>query len=246
MEAPNEYIDQIDDFLTGRLGEAERTDFEHQLQSDVALQQAVKTQELLLSGIDDFGNEQLKARLQRISADRKQRTAPQPRLFIRRMIAAAAVFLLLLAVGWWWQSSSLTPDQHYANHFEPYSLTFNSRTNDADLSLAQFEQLYRGKKYSQLTEEAGTYLSQNPKNYPLQLAVGISYMELEKYQEALPYFDTIINANDPFFSDQARWYKALAYLKTKQPEKSKALLEKLAKDPSSDRQEAAIQLLQNF
>ena len=72
MEAPNDYIEQIDDFLTGRLGERERADFQHQLESNADLQKAVKTQELLLSGIDDFGNDQLRVRLQRISAGRKR------------------------------------------------------------------------------------------------------------------------------------------------------------------------------
>ena len=167
-------------------------------------------------------------------------------MFIRRIAAAAAVLLLLLVVGWWWQSSSMTPDQHYANHFEPYSLSFNSRTDNAELSLIQLEQLYRNQEYNRFTTEANSFLNENPENYPLQLATGISYLELGKYQEAIPYFNAIINDKNPFFSDQANWYKALAYLKTDQLEECKLLLENLAKDPDSDRNKSAIQLLKSL
>ena len=226
------YSDQVlDDYLMGRLSGLEMEQLEKDLEADEELISQLESRKAVLGIIDAFGDIEM---MEQISAIHKKEMAvtPQPRK-IRWLytVAAAAVIALLLAM--WFLMKPATPETLFANYYQTYDLSFTARNNDNDEQLAQADLLYKSQNFKKalpLFEEQ--YVINNASS-KIGIAIGICKIEMQQYEEALPYFAKIINQEFDIYKDQALWYTALINLKQQDLGSARPLLQDLAGNSKS-------------
>ncbi|MDF1696058.1 MAG: hypothetical protein P1U56_09515 [Saprospiraceae bacterium] len=141
--------------------------------------------------------------------------------------------------GWPWMSKTSL----YDNYFEEYTPSIQSRCNQDALGsdLVSFLTAYRSKDYTTALNIVQPLA--NGGDIDLLLLAGIGALEIDKFEISTLYFDQIIDLNDYYFTDHAKWYKALLLLKTKKYKEAKNLLTELAVDPSADHHDESVSLL---
>ena len=238
----------IDEYLLNRLEGPALTAFEQQMSQDKALADEVALQRQLLAAVDALGDLRMKERVQRIHKTEMERPTPNQESKKTGKWAILVVLLLLTAFGLWMvlRPKQQAPAQLYAAYYEPYDLSFGSRSTDAEQLLADAGTRYKAGNYAQALPLFEKAFANTPNDSKTRLAIGICQMEIGEFDQALTHFNALINANDPIFGEQAIWYAALAHLHKNNTEDCKKLLETLVKEPDSKYYEKAAQLLSNF
>ncbi|MEM8908047.1 MAG: hypothetical protein AAGD05_09400 [Bacteroidota bacterium] len=240
----------IDQYVMGLLEEEALKAFESQLATDAQLAREVQLRRESLELIEDLGDLRLKKRLQGIHkevaetsppADGKGSTLGRSHS-LYRWLSVAAVLLLLMMALFWWGRTAPKHQQLFAQHYEAYPLSFNSRSSPLDLVMAKAGALYNNADY----EEAGVLFSQileeNP-NSKAQFALGIAALEMADYPRALQQFEQLIAQKDPIYEEQAIWYKALIYLAQADWLQCREQLQLLTHAPFTFRRDQAQELL---
>jgi len=160
-----------------------------------------------------------KAIHQKHSIKPKLRVVPMYRS--NRVWAVAATIALVLGVaGLLWMNKGsnkiLSGDQLYSMYFEKsevYTNVRNVSSGDNNTSKAGFE-FYEKAQYNEAISSLGLALNNNPNDFSVRLYLGLSYMETEKYQEAIEQFNFITSKRPNLFTESAEWFLALSHLKT--------------------------------
>ena len=238
----------IERYLLNLLSEEEKQSFEKRLKTDKTLAQEVFLQKEIIEDIEGIGRLELKSQLKNIHTElypKKSETKGGSRIFILR-VAAAAIFIGVLVGAWWMMQQGPSNQELFTENFEPYALSLNQRS-DTDEVFYQIENHYFNKNYEQVIPLLEGVLDQSEqKSSQLQLGLGISYMQSGKSQEAINQFKTIISKNDFNFEDEARWYLALAYLKTNNITNAREALSVLASESDRDHHEEAKKILSSL
>ncbi len=87
---------------------------------------------------------------------------------------------------------------------------------------------FNSKNYTQAEESLESYLEQE-NDVQLKLYLGISKLELEKFEEALSVFYSA-DIQESIFKDKADWYIALTHLKEEETEACKTVLNKISSE----------------
>ncbi|PGH38861.1 MAG: hypothetical protein CRN43_12595 [Candidatus Nephrothrix sp. EaCA] len=104
------YSDQIDEYITGRLGEAEKADFELRMNADSALKSEVQMKQLIASGIQRARARELKAMLNGVPV---AVTAGLLTKIFTPMKAFLAVATITASVStWFYINKKLNPEQN--------------------------------------------------------------------------------------------------------------------------------------
>ncbi len=143
----------------------------------------------------------------------------------RRVQAIAASIVVFLMVGTSFlfdMNGSLTNEELFDQYYSTESSFLTVRSGNT----ANFSPLSEGMKYFEQANynKALNAFKLAPDNMVVKLYSGFSYMELQKYDEAVKEFTGIIEQNDNLFIDQAEWNLALCYLMTDKTDKAKNIL----------------------
>ncbi|MEO1624041.1 MAG: tetratricopeptide repeat protein, partial [Bacteroidota bacterium] len=220
--------------------------FENDLENDPQLSEQLEEQKDILMGVQAFQQRQLKEDLKAMHSELiPSQAKPKLRtLNIYRLTAIAAVFAgIAFALGWMLQSQSKNHEQLFADFYQPYQLKIGQRGSAPEQQTADLLRQYSDKQYEAALASAESILAQEPNNSVWLLAAGNCLMELDRPEEAIARFDQIINRNEPFYLQQAIWYKALALLQFGQEEAAAAQLKTLANNPNADHHQEAVELL---
>ncbi|SEQ33151.1 tetratricopeptide repeat protein [Neolewinella agarilytica] len=162
---------------------------------------------------------------------------------LSRLYAIAAAILLLIAAGSWWLTHQPAMDYEalYAEAFTPYANELDSRTMGGEDSPASLDEklaaaslAYDRRDYAAAATAFADYLASAPAAAPAsaRLYYGISLLGANKAGEAIPVFDELAN-NNASYRDTARWYQALALLRSQQPDAARQILTDISSSPSS-------------
>ncbi|MEL6863114.1 MAG: tetratricopeptide repeat protein [Bacteroidota bacterium] len=244
--------DQLEQYLLGQLSDQEQNDFEKALADNPDLKQALQMEKDLLGGVENYGNQQLREQLKNIhrevisQEENPQRPAKGGSFRLMPLLAAAAVLLLLILAYWNWSANTNSSSTLFAQYYTPHPVSFASRANTSEAQLLAIEALYKDGQYAQALPQIEQLISETPDQASLRLAAGIAQLELGRYEAAQTRFQEIINSQDAFFADHAKWYLALAHLKFDFPELARPLLTELAQSTDADHQAEAQSLLQQL
>lgn len=217
-------MDLIDRYLFGQLTDEDLQQFEKRMQQEPDFLQQVgdtkKIQQVVLI------TERTKLWQQLTIEEAKHKTGKQRFLsFTPTVWAAAASILLFVAVGGYWWSQQNKYREIYITYYKPYEeLSFPKARGgtEADMALPLAAAQYRERKY---TECIGTLEPLTEKDNRVYFVLGLAYAQQEEFEKALGSFDQV--TDDFYLNDEVRWYKALAFLALKKPEKAKVLLGKI-------------------
>lgn len=227
------YQEKIEEYLSGKLSNAQSDAFEQQMEREPALRAAYEEELLARTVIRTAGREQLKARLEEMDAAGPQ-AAPGPRSPRNRWWIAAAAVVIGLTLGLWWWTSSTPPTgpQLFAQYFETYRPPQLER-GTASTELSDWEKGLDYYSKQQFTPAAAAFekslkLDQAPQ-YLVQFYLGQSYLAQDPPQAALALAALKQAAQgEHFYQPVAQWYMALANLQLGQSQEAKLLLQDLA------------------
>ena len=165
---------------------------------------------------------------------------------LKMFLAVAAASALFFFCWQFIATEKNTPEQLFAQSYEPYAASISTRGLTSEKSLIQANSYYNGQNYQAAIPPLKTALSNHPNNSDLELALGNSYLFSNQIDLAITHFQNIIQRKDPLYTDQANWYLALSYLKNDQPEKCKNILQLLAGDSKADFHQEAAELLKKL
>jgi tetratricopeptide (TPR) repeat protein len=141
-----------------------------------------------------------------------------------RVLSAAAVVLAIVGIF-----SILDTGPNYQELFYEYqqkssiSSTIERGDNNDSIAL-EIELAYRNKAFARVLELSNVFVLKNTKNASVYLFLGDSYTQLDRFDEALITYDSLIKS-DLLDSPKGYWFKALTYLKMKDLTNTKATLE---------------------
>ncbi|WP_436517333.1 tetratricopeptide repeat protein [Ekhidna sp. To15] len=142
----------------------------------------------------------------------KQKKEPNQRFNPWKIVILLA---LLGSISWviWTLAKPSTPDELYAEYFEPYIIQTTPRGLIEDTDLYMLGTIhYRDMAYDSAISKFETQLEETPDDYRSQLMLSISYMAIKDFTAAEDVLLQLVNDPNHLFQDQARWYLGLLYL----------------------------------
>ncbi len=250
---PSEEIQElIDKYLLGNITEKELNMLNKELNSNPDLAAEIALERDIISGIQTYGNQELKQRLKAIHQDIT--TAPVQEAKIRKLgvrpIAIAATIALFIAAGIWWMNQSLTAEAIIAQYDAPYLEVLQVPRGNNVLELYQsawnnFSSENFQKALPQIEELLEGDLPDGVDSSLLLFAKNICLYELGQYQQALKGFETRFGPDSLLF-DYSIWYQALSNIQLGNRQKGIQQLNSLASDSSRDKHQDALQLLKDL
>jgi tetratricopeptide (TPR) repeat protein len=241
-------LEQIEQYLEGTLPLAEATAFAEKLKNDPAFFQKVTEYQNILSGIDEFGQDEFfnqvqswETSLATSDAEKKMRSVP----FKQYLAWAAVVLLVLLPLGYWLMvrnTVSFPNDELFAFYFEPYNDITAARSSGADEILAQGMEYYNRGNYAEAISYLERYLTNEPNQPAVDFYLGVSYLATGQTGKAVQSFKKVITHGDSIFVEVAEWNLALSYLKAEDTINLKHQLQQIIKQPHHPYHSQAIEL----
>jgi tetratricopeptide (TPR) repeat protein len=222
-------------YMDGELSDSERAELEKKLAADASLQSELESLQLSREAIRRFGLQQqvssihhemmseMKAPVRKLSTARR---------IIRYSMGAAAAILLIVIGIMGYTYYRLSPERVFNENYQPYELA----TLRGDDSLDKAENEYRKGNYQQVIN-----ISNENANPQYQFLAAMSYLQLNKYPEAISQFKSLLNENRLIGvqKDQAEYYLALAYIRNQDYDLSLEILESMRNNPSHTYHEKA-------
>ena len=262
----SDFHKQIEAFLTGQMSDVEKTDFEKQIEENPILKKEVEIYQEIDIAFDEGDwstipykpdhkklkeyEAQLKTshsielsqkinEVEHIYFNKEKST--KARFYLRYGWAALLIMSLGVVIYLFLLNSSDTTSDLYASYKHWDNLpSLTKRSEDNDLSKAQ--KLFLQGDYQNALNIFRVYQSQSKNNYQVLFYIGAIQLELDQNESAIATFTEIANGNS-LDSDKARWYLALAFLKTDDIIKAKNELLYLSEDPTRFNHSLAKELL---
>ncbi|MDH7445034.1 tetratricopeptide repeat protein [Aquimarina sp. 2201CG14-23] len=246
------YHDQIDAYLRDELSTEDKAFFEESLQNNSELLKEFRIHQELFAQADEstWINESfspdkkdvqevekyfiskeaqefkdLLVRAQSNYKKRKQTPSFNRKLWMPLLVAASiALFVVLYTM-----SSGDSPQDLYASYNQWQDLpSLTSRSDENQLAEGQL--LFEQKQYKDSYKLFKDFVENNNEVLPPVLIYsGLSALELDKYTEAISYFDQLIDS-DAIDQSKGYWYKVLVYLKQGKKKEAIEVLEIITQD----------------
>jgi len=179
---------------------------------------------------------------------------PQPKVFLlhRYNLALAASLVFALIAGsslffWFNQTGTGTYDQFFTSYQNVHYFTFRGEAQALTAEELKIMEGFNRYDAGNFTASAGTFesvLNFDPENTVVRFYLGMSYMELEIFEQALSQFE-IVRVNDPNFYVESSFYAALCYIRLDEKQLAINMLEQI-QDTDHPRYKKAAELLQTL
>lgn len=205
---------KIEAYLAGKLNSQEQQVFEEELKTNETLAAELELFKDIEGGIRLKGNEALRSQLDKIHDqviidNNPQRTTKRISLswFRAGAIAASVVFIIALA---YLLLRPVAPENLYAQHTTAFIWGNTTRSETVD-ELQTLRELYRSADYARFIRQADLQNRKIDQHPSLFMALAYALQTTEDYAKALEYYELL--ENNPLFNNEAKWNKALVYLK---------------------------------
>jgi len=192
----------------------------------------------ILHAIDAQGVKQLKGELKVIHEKNfgvKNDTTSN--FNVTKILLGLLIASLLGLAAWFVINNSptiKTSNQLYAEYYEPFDYTSNTRDGDQK-STFELGVLYQKGQFVEFIQQYEQHHKQNDElSSDFILAVGIGYTEIDQPYKGIYQLDKIIDNKDFNFIDSALWYKALALLKANEIKNCKEVLAIILNNKNSE------------
>jgi hypothetical protein len=143
--------------------------------------------------------------------------------------SAAAVLIIAPLLIFLFIYSTNTPSRLFASQYQTFKI--NVDRSDANGSPDKLTDDYKNGNYTEVIKD---YMVARQQGVKEKMIAGFAYMQLKKYDAAVPLFDDVIRNNvitgDRLYQDEAEYYLALSLLKTNELEHAYQLFNKIYVD----------------
>lgn len=231
----NKSYKQVEDFLDGNLISKELSFFISQKELDKELSREIDLRFEVNELIKDKGFFELREKLeqQRDESYINSSIIKFRKDLFKTWHFAAASFALILVVGGLWYILSNKPystEKLVSKYYKPAHPLLQVRSAEikSDDALATAFKFYKENDFT----NALKYFSELDNQITAKFYSGVCLIELEKYNQAVESFISIINDNDNLYVEQANWYLGLIYLMDNQRSKAIEQFVKISKEES--------------
>jgi len=226
----NDIYTRIEDFLDNALTDAERAAFEAEARADPALADALAlAREARERLARQWAQQAPEAELGKTLKTLGKRhfandvgTAKSTRHIWWWVAAAAAAIALVIWLFWPPKAEDLY--ERY-RHFPEAAFVLKSSEPTAQ-TLDVAAKSFNAKDYQSALDALNAHLQTKPDDLEARFFAALSQLELRRVAEAEATFQQIISAENAW-SEEARWYLALTYLREKKKEKCKQVLRQI-------------------
>jgi len=233
----------ISKYLEGDLNPIESRDFEDALIQDHELQEELDLYREVDEALSDTEVLDMRAQLDEIHEELSpqiiKRNKQSSKYVLRYAVAASlAVIISLGTYGLFFKKAS--DNKIVSQFYKPYDVTLVNRSANEDLSETIREALYKyeSQEYIEAIALFEQILDKNPQMIASHLYTGISFLEIEEYNNAGISFNKVISQNDNLYIEQAEWYLGMVYLFTNEKEKARKQFRKIKNGEGYYRDEA--------
>jgi TolA-binding protein len=231
MKNYQENIDQIEQYLEGKLEEESKKQFEESIANDKELAKNVETYTFLMDGIKYAGrknlHEKLKAWDSNMSDAFEDKKASSESRTISWYYVAAAIAFFAVASMVFYANVDTGYEQIVAVHYQPYDHISSGLRGEKDdqNSLSAIFQHYEQGEYNKVIDMINK-LDNSTRTEEANFILANSYMSIKQYDEAIILFASISESNS-IYAGGSKWYLSLCYLSKEDPHHAIPLLEEL-------------------
>ncbi len=152
--------------------------------------------------------------------------------FDRRWMMGIAASILLLIGYFVLNPSEPNLSDLYVSNADWTELPSFTVREDSKNALNEAQVSFENKNFEEANAQFNKLLENGSNNPQILMYLGISYLELNDFENAITTFEGLQNGKS-LDSNKALWYKALTYLKWNRKELAINTLNELLKDPSN-------------
>jgi hypothetical protein len=176
-----------------------------------------------------FGNKDTEIQYERKNPGIQYRKLKAPAYFKYAAVVAGVIFLGGVTL---FHGNSLSNDEIISKYYKIYEPPTTQRSSqsetDADFSMAL--KLYNTHDFRQAAILFNKVVERNPRDMQSELLSGVANFGAKRYVEAKQSYVKVINDNNNYFVENAKWYLALCYVQTNEKEKAIQQLEAIKKE----------------
>lgn len=247
--------DLIDKLVLGEITEEENKVLTEQKHLDPTLDQEIKLRMDIYKGVKYDGDQKLRKLLNKIHDEvihEKDKIIPinrniekpekKNRWLFYMAGSVAAVFIVYLGV--FGLSNQTSSAELYKQYYETYIPSGGTRGEINEATITAFNDAYTEKNYAKALTIIQSQLSDA--NNDIKLTAAVAAIEIGNTNKAQEILNDILSSKDFYFSDHAKWYLSLLYLKQSETTAASALLEELAQDVEADHHAEAKKILEEL
>ena len=227
----------IEKYLSGELSDNDIIDFTEKLKTDSDFKKEFELyREINKSLTNKYSNlekeKNLKNTLDSLGKEHFQNndtteTKGNKSISIKKYLLRISSIAAIVIIGFFMLKPQQSLYDQYANHSK-LEIQVKGENENILLKASEF---YNNNNYSNAIPLFEKYLIENPHDSEIQMSLGISLLEENKFKEALLVFNYVLKQNN-IFKNKVNWYLALTYIKNKENAKAKAYLKNISKDSS--------------
>jgi tetratricopeptide (TPR) repeat protein len=265
-----EIEERIDRYLDNTMTEAEKTAFEIEINNSPELEEQVELNQLIktyhehpeIPDVRKLIQSTMTKQQVEIPAEYKENTitkafaTPENRFTIRRILPiaalAASIVLAIIIVPYFMPTGDVfvdnfkpTPDLSISFKDEKLQLISEEKRTDLNKQVKTIEKALKHKEYDKALDLLDALFQKNWYKDELFIYRANALLGKGETQQAIEEYQTLLD-NNTKFKNMTKWYLALAYIKDKNLEKAKSLLEVLSNTSDKDYQKKAKQLLKKL
>lgn len=224
----------IQAYLRNKLSKEKKAECDHLFKTDKDFRKEVEFHKDMKAAFSELERERIKAKLQKFETELH---TPKQKTYTKWLVAASV--LILIGIGaMTFLNNSADSDQLYMAYFEPYENVVQPITRGQSIENMKTEVFiaYEKAEYEKAAQGFNKLYQTTKESYYL-LYEANALMANDQPKKAIPLLKKQLAAKDAF-AKKSRWYLALAYLKTKKPEKAKEFLREIMKNQSYKSDEA--------
>ncbi|MBC35022.1 MAG: hypothetical protein CL663_03120 [Bacteroidetes bacterium] len=226
---------RVQKYLGGELTAVEAESFKAEVAKNNELKKELELQQGIANAIMDDTPAEFLSRLNKIHNELGY-SKSGPKIFsLKKVTLLAASFLVLISLGSVFVFNAFNTPSHtelFEEYYEPYDLSITTRSVVQN-EISSFDKAvikYNNGEYIETKTILKEIMVADNPNGSILIMLGISCLELNELDQAKSYFTQLVESDNAFFTQQAKWYLALCYLKEKNLTEAVAALEHIASD----------------
>ncbi len=220
--------ERLEKYLKDELTESERNQFEEDLEKDPELAEALRLQKDLLLGIKMHFDDRLKEEFKKIDLE-SEKTGDAGKTQMRTLwkwAASAAVGLTLVGVFYFMNAQDRN-QRLFTAYYSDFPNIIERTQRDTESPMEQAFVYFQNEEWQEASEAFAAMQAEQPTIFYPQFYQALSLLNLDRASDAVPLFEAVLQSTDTRFTDPARWYLSLAYLKMDNEDQAIATLESI-------------------
>ncbi|MBE0660933.1 MAG: hypothetical protein IH597_00565 [Bacteroidales bacterium] len=227
----------IEKYLANEMPEDQRRAFEQQLSKDKAFVDELKLHKDLADALKSEKLQKFLDALHETDANWQLSSKEKRSALISmnaRIVLAIAASLAIIFFTWqlfFVTSEEITGKQLFTQHFKPYPMVLNQRS-EADTSghaslINLAVQQYSDGNYTLASDAFIQLMNHEPGQFSYRFYYALSLLGANDSSNAIIIFEELLETPGHLFVEQSRWYLALAYIAAKDENKALEILKEI-------------------